>query len=201
MSHAVRGGEIMYRILDKVIETSSAWLGQWVEGGRGSWRPFRVGTEQASGSSGLPKVLPAALSHWLCCLMCLFQPSPCFALPDIDECLENNGGCDHFCRNTVGSFECSCQKGHKLLTDERTCQGQWRTHLAGLKKQERLGDPDHWVLLPSLETFMLVCWSFRIICTYDDVHIHVLMYISFNLTMDMFLRYFFWQALLEAAQN
>ncbi|KAF0029532.1 hypothetical protein F2P81_018637 [Scophthalmus maximus] len=42
--------------------------------------------------------------------------------PDIDECQENNGGCDHFCRNTVGSFECSCQKGHKLLTDERTCQ-------------------------------------------------------------------------------
>lgn len=42
---------------------------------------------------------------------------------DIDECLENNGGCDHFCRNTVGSFECSCQKGHKLLTNERTCQG------------------------------------------------------------------------------
>uniref|UniRef100_A0A673WHR2 Signal peptide, CUB and EGF-like domain-containing protein 2 n=1 Tax=Salmo trutta TaxID=8032 RepID=A0A673WHR2_SALTR len=34
----------------------------------------------------------------------------------------NNGGCDHFCKNTVGSFECSCQKGHKLLTDERTCQ-------------------------------------------------------------------------------
>lgn len=48
-----------------------------------------------------------------------------FLLPDIDECQENNGGCDHFCRNTVGSFECSCQKGHKLLTDERTCQGQW----------------------------------------------------------------------------
>ncbi len=43
---------------------------------------------------------------------------------DIDECLENNGGCDHFCRNTVGSFECSCQKGHKLLTNERTCQGE-----------------------------------------------------------------------------
>ncbi|KAK1790360.1 hypothetical protein P4O66_014256, partial [Electrophorus voltai] len=41
---------------------------------------------------------------------------------DIDECLENNGGCDHLCRNTVGSFECSCQKGHKLLTNERTCQ-------------------------------------------------------------------------------
>ncbi|KAJ8791784.1 hypothetical protein J1605_020506 [Eschrichtius robustus] len=41
---------------------------------------------------------------------------------DINECLVNNGGCDHFCRNTVGSFECGCRKGYKLLTDERTCQ-------------------------------------------------------------------------------
>lgn len=51
--------------------------------------------------------------------------------PDIDECQENNGGCDHHCRNTVGSFECSCQKGHKLLTDERTCQGQWEFFWSG----------------------------------------------------------------------
>lgn len=43
---------------------------------------------------------------------------------DINECLVNNGGCDHFCRNTVGSFECGCRKGYKLLTDERTCQGE-----------------------------------------------------------------------------
>ncbi|RXM93654.1 Signal peptide, CUB and EGF-like domain-containing protein 3, partial [Acipenser ruthenus] len=41
---------------------------------------------------------------------------------DIDECRLNNGGCDHVCRNTVGSFECSCKKGYKLLTNERTCQ-------------------------------------------------------------------------------
>lgn len=61
---------------------------------------------------------------------------------DIDECLENNGGCDHFCRNTVGSFECSCQKGHKLLTNERTCQGeslftvqkQYRLHMTSRRK-------------------------------------------------------------------
>lgn len=57
-----------------------------------------------------------------------------FSPLDIDECQENNGGCDHFCRNTVGSFECSCQKGHKLLTDERTCQGQWLTHTHGNKR-------------------------------------------------------------------
>ncbi|KAF6116042.1 signal peptide, CUB domain and EGF like domain containing 3 [Phyllostomus discolor] len=41
---------------------------------------------------------------------------------DIDECRLNNGGCDHICRNTVGSFECSCKKGYKLLINERNCQ-------------------------------------------------------------------------------
>lgn len=46
-----------------------------------------------------------------------------FLSADIDECRLNNGGCDHVCRNTVGSFECSCKKGYKLLTNERTCQG------------------------------------------------------------------------------
>ena len=53
------------------------------------------------------------------------SPRPSRLAPaDINECLVNNGGCDHFCRNTVGSFECGCRKGYKLLTDERTCQGE-----------------------------------------------------------------------------
>uniref|UniRef100_A0A672MQD3 Signal peptide, CUB and EGF-like domain-containing protein 2 n=1 Tax=Sinocyclocheilus grahami TaxID=75366 RepID=A0A672MQD3_SINGR len=43
-------------------------------------------------------------------------------LSDIDECELHNGGCDHYCRNTIGSFECNCRKGFKLLTDERSCQ-------------------------------------------------------------------------------
>lgn len=50
-------------------------------------------------------------------------PPDDFLFTDIDECRLNNGGCDHVCRNTVGSFECSCKKGYKLLTNERTCQG------------------------------------------------------------------------------
>lgn len=43
---------------------------------------------------------------------------------DIDECEFHNGGCEHFCRNTIGSFECHCRKGFKLLSDERSCQGK-----------------------------------------------------------------------------
>lgn len=46
---------------------------------------------------------------------------------DIDECELHNGGCEHFCRNTIGSFECNCRKGFKLLTDERSCQGRNRS--------------------------------------------------------------------------
>lgn len=63
-----------------------------------------------------------------CCLLCpSLQYCPSFysvCSPDIDECRLNNGGCDHICRNTVGSFECSCKKGYKLLINERSCQGE-----------------------------------------------------------------------------
>jgi hypothetical protein len=34
---------------------------------------------------------------------------------DIDECSENNGGCDHRCFNTPGSYLCSCQAGYKKV--------------------------------------------------------------------------------------
>ena len=33
---------------------------------------------------------------------------------DKDECQTNNGGCEHTCTNTAGSFTCSCNDGFKL---------------------------------------------------------------------------------------
>jgi len=42
---------------------------------------------------------------------------------DIDECLDNNGGCNQECTNTVGSFECSCIPGYFLSDDNLTCVG------------------------------------------------------------------------------
>lgn len=77
-----------------------------------------LGSEQQAKKSGWHSRFPRLSPPWYLSLF----PSP--ISPDINECLMNNGGCDHFCRNTVGSFECGCQKGHKLLTDERTCQGE-----------------------------------------------------------------------------
>ena len=44
------------------------------------------------------------------------------ACADIDECLEDNGGCQHHCVNTEGSFQCQCRDGFKVdLADESQC--------------------------------------------------------------------------------
>ena len=42
---------------------------------------------------------------------------------DIDECTRYEGICDHFCTNTLGSYECSCRTGFELYTDPRQKSG------------------------------------------------------------------------------
>ena len=36
---------------------------------------------------------------------------------DINECSNENGGCDHLCINTVGSYTCACYANHSLSSD------------------------------------------------------------------------------------
>ena len=43
-------------------------------------------------------------------------------LLDINECLVNNGDCQHICTNTDGSFECSCNTGY---TGGQFCTGNF----------------------------------------------------------------------------
>lgn len=40
---------------------------------------------------------------------------------DVDECL--NTPCGQLCRNTEGSFECSCMSGYELQEDGHSCEG------------------------------------------------------------------------------
>ena len=40
---------------------------------------------------------------------------------DVNECSDNNGGCDDACINTPGSYSCSCSTGYMLLYDGKSC--------------------------------------------------------------------------------
>lgn len=41
---------------------------------------------------------------------------------DKDECAVNNGGCQHICKNTVGSYECACNNGFTLHENKHDCK-------------------------------------------------------------------------------
>lgn len=42
-------------------------------------------------------------------------------LLDVDECQDNNGGCQQICVNTMGSYECQCKEGFFLSDNQHTC--------------------------------------------------------------------------------
>ena len=44
---------------------------------------------------------------------------------DVDECLTDNGGCTQTCNNIDGSYQCSCQDGYQLDSDDHTCIGMY----------------------------------------------------------------------------
>ncbi|EFN62057.1 Tolloid-like protein 2 [Camponotus floridanus] len=41
---------------------------------------------------------------------------------DMDECASNNGGCQHECKNTIGSYQCSCHNGFTLHENGHDCK-------------------------------------------------------------------------------
>lgn len=48
---------------------------------------------------------------------------------DINECLNNNGGCSQECANTQGSFECRCHPGFQLGINRKSCYSQYPNHV------------------------------------------------------------------------
>ena len=47
-----------------------------------------------------------------------------FWTSDINECTDNNGGCEHICVNNEGSYSCSCKSGYTLNSNGRNCSGK-----------------------------------------------------------------------------
>ena len=48
----------------------------------------------------------------------------CLLCSDIDECTVGNGGCQHNCDNTAGSYHCYCRAGYTLDGDSHSCNGK-----------------------------------------------------------------------------
>ena len=42
-----------------------------------------------------------------------------------NECDVNNGGCDHYCTETLESYTCSCYPGYTLESNGHTCTGMY----------------------------------------------------------------------------
>ena len=45
---------------------------------------------------------------------------------DVNECEISNGGCQHICINTDGSYICHCRKGFSLNANAKTCSGKFQ---------------------------------------------------------------------------
>ena len=43
---------------------------------------------------------------------------------DDDECAISNGGCDHVCVNSNGTYHCECLDGYTLGSDNLSCIGE-----------------------------------------------------------------------------
>ena len=44
-----------------------------------------------------------------------------FHILDINECDTDNGGCNHTCIDSIGSYNCSCDIGYILAADNHGC--------------------------------------------------------------------------------
>jgi len=45
-----------------------------------------------------------------------------YFFPDINECSSDNGGCEVYCVNTVGSYMCECEEGYFQEPGDEECQ-------------------------------------------------------------------------------
>lgn len=55
----------------------------------------------------------------------LDEQSHCISLIiDLNECNQAPKPCNFICKNTEGSYQCSCPKGYILQDDGRSCKGK-----------------------------------------------------------------------------
>ncbi|XP_022668300.1 tolloid-like protein 1 isoform X2 [Varroa destructor] len=68
---------------------------------------------------------------------------------DKDECSTNNGGCQHICRNTIGSFQCACFNGFVLHPNGRDCKEGTCMHHVHSQQGGEITSPNYPLEYPS----------------------------------------------------
>ena len=58
----------------------------------------------------------------------LINSAPFSLSPAASQCEVDNGGCAHFCTETIDSYTCSCYPGYTVDTDEHNCTGGFYQH-------------------------------------------------------------------------
>ncbi|ULT97657.1 hypothetical protein L3Y34_005467 [Caenorhabditis briggsae] len=86
---------------------------------------------------------------------------------DINECLKNNGHCDHLCINTQGSYKCACRNGYDLFMENgqsgvNVSAGETGNNVNDLirfekscvpRQCEHIGSPENGQLLSTAKNF------------------------------------------------
>ena len=59
---------------------------------------------------------------------------------DINECLDDNGGCQYNCHNTPGSYHCTCPPGFELNDDQKGCTCEFTPRMYTLQQVQSVVD-------------------------------------------------------------
>uniref|UniRef100_T1IXR4 Uncharacterized protein n=1 Tax=Strigamia maritima TaxID=126957 RepID=T1IXR4_STRMM len=137
---------------------------------------FRTTAAAASGTSvfNLPRPLEARYIRFV---LEEFSVAPCLRLElmgcsrqdcrDVDECLTENGGCQHKCVNSQGTYGCQCKNGFELYTKNGTAGFYIPSSETGLREGDtyrlnkscvakmcdKLVNPENGLLLSTQEMF------------------------------------------------
>ncbi|XP_070545496.1 tolloid-like protein 1 isoform X2 [Ptychodera flava] len=89
---------------------------------------------------------------------------------DIDECENDNGGCEHICTNTIGSYNCSCRNGFMLHENGHNCKESDCTHVIKAAKGEITSPnwPDNYPKRKDCTYHIIAAPGHRVVLEFDE---------------------------------